>query len=152
MVLRDLTTEEIEKVLQNQFYAHLGFLDESNSVNVLPITYVYDNNCLYSYSLEGRKIEAMRENPNVCAQIELLETSDAWQSVQVWGTYKELPHGTWSTVAKLVENFWNNVDKNNILYTPMRDFQAQVNSTSIIYALEIERVTGKLGRYAKRTI
>lgn len=150
MIVRDLTPEEITAVLQKQCYAHLGFLDTQSTINVLPITYVYDDNCLYSFSGEGGKLQAMRQNPNVCLQIEHLQEPDSWQSVQVWGKYVELERGAWNAVEKLIESFWEHHDKEEVIYTPLRDFHRGEQGDNIVYKIEIERTTGKLGGHESR--
>ena len=152
MIERDLTPEEIESVLQKQCYAHLGFVNAESVVNVLPITYVYDKQKLYSFSLEGEKIEAMRCNPDVCVQIEELQPPDSWHSVQVWGKYAELEKGSWDVVEKLIDSFWSTTDANNVLYTPLRDFKENTKYNTIVYEIAIERSIGKLGTHAQRSV
>lgn len=58
---------------------------------VVPITFARDGNYLYGFSLVGRKVEWMRENPKVCVQADEFSGPRAWKSVVVTGRYEELP-------------------------------------------------------------
>ncbi len=57
---------------------------------VVPFYFVYDNNCLYSFSMVGQKIEWMRANPLVCVEADEVVSPEQWMSVIVFGRYEEL--------------------------------------------------------------
>jgi len=57
---------------------------------VVPFYFVYDNDCLYSFSTVGRKIEWMRANPLVCVEADEVVSPEQWTSVIVFGRYEEL--------------------------------------------------------------
>lgn len=152
MIDRDLTPEEIEELLQSQCYAHLGFTDEAGAVHVLPITYVCDDEYIYSYSMMGSKIEAMRHHPQVCVQVQELNLPDSWQSVQVWGTFSEIDKGAWDVVHKLISDFWSRTDINNVIYTPLRDFEQRIGDGNLVYRIKREKVIGKHGKHTERRV
>jgi nitroimidazol reductase NimA-like FMN-containing flavoprotein (pyridoxamine 5'-phosphate oxidase superfamily) len=56
---------------------------------VVPIIYAWDGECIYVQTVEGRKVEMMRENPQVCFETDDYERG-SWRSVIVDGTYEEL--------------------------------------------------------------
>ena len=62
---------------------------------VVPVSFAYDPRqvCLLLFSAVGRKVEWMRENPNVCLEIEDLEDRFHWTTVVVFGRYDELGDG-----------------------------------------------------------
>src|SRR5207253_2445515 len=62
---------------------------------VVPISYVYDGQAIYGYAFEGLKLRMMRQNPQVCFEIDRFEmdsrdTMAGWQSVVVQGRFEEL--------------------------------------------------------------
>jgi nitroimidazol reductase NimA-like FMN-containing flavoprotein (pyridoxamine 5'-phosphate oxidase superfamily) len=59
-------------------------------VYVVPISYVYDNGTIYAHTYEGLKIETMRENANVCFEVDDLKDMGNWQSVIAWGKFEEV--------------------------------------------------------------
>ena len=65
-MITDLTEPRIKKLLQGNYIGSLGFIAHKAPF-VLPVTYYYDhkNHCVISYSMEGHKIEALRESPEV---------------------------------------------------------------------------------------
>ena len=57
---------------------------------VVPISYVYDGEFIYAYGTAGRKIEAMREQPHVCFEVDDIASANTWWSVVSEGAYEEL--------------------------------------------------------------
>lgn len=61
---------EIEEILNNGFVCHLA-LSQDNMPYVLPMLYGYEDDCLYFHCAQvGKKLEMLKENPNVCFEIE----------------------------------------------------------------------------------
>jgi uncharacterized protein len=58
---------------------------------VVPIYFAHADNCLYAFSMPGKKIDLMRNNPNVAALVEERKEGREWRSVVVEGLYEELP-------------------------------------------------------------
>jgi nitroimidazol reductase NimA-like FMN-containing flavoprotein (pyridoxamine 5'-phosphate oxidase superfamily) len=59
-------------------------------IYVVPISYAYDGNYVYSHTFEGMKINIMRSNPYVCFEVDTLKDLSEWKSVIAWGEFKEL--------------------------------------------------------------
>lgn len=89
MMLGELTTDQIDHVLLSEVVGRIGCYAE-NEVYVVPITYVFDNGYIYGHSRDGLKIERMRENPNICFQVDIIENMANWRSVVLWGKFEEL--------------------------------------------------------------
>jgi nitroimidazol reductase NimA-like FMN-containing flavoprotein (pyridoxamine 5'-phosphate oxidase superfamily) len=72
---------------------HLGRLacTQAAQAYIVPIYFAYHNNCLYSFSTVGQKIEWMRANPLVCVQADEIVSPQQWVSVIVFGRFEELP-------------------------------------------------------------
>ncbi len=88
-MFENLDNAEIEEVISNNFIGRLGCYDDGK-VYVVPISYAYDCNYIYARTFEGMKISMMRNNPNVCFQLDQMGNMADWKSVIAWGTYEEL--------------------------------------------------------------
>ena len=85
---RELTPREIDEFLRGQRIARLG-CHAAGVTYVVPIIYAWDGDCIYVQSIEGRKISMMRDNPQVCFEVDEYDNG-SWRSVIVDGTYEEL--------------------------------------------------------------
>src|SRR5690606_38260872 len=91
MLIRELTGEECAEVLGRTFLGRLGCA-RADQPYIVPIQFSYDSEheCLYAFSMLGRKIRWMRENPKVCLEVEEVQDRDHWTTVLVFGRYEEI--------------------------------------------------------------
>jgi uncharacterized protein len=87
-----LSQDEIEALLRRRRIGRVGcYVDDRPYV--VPVNYAYDGSAVYVISGPGRKIDAMRGQPQVCFEVEEIdESGDAvdWRSVIADGVYAEL--------------------------------------------------------------
>ena len=88
-MLGNLTSHEIEQLLQNQILGRIGCHADGKTF-VVPIAFAYDGKYLYGHSKEGMKVNMMRHNPKVCFEVDKMENMANWQSVIIQGEYEEL--------------------------------------------------------------
>src|SRR5690242_1996077 len=88
-MLGKLTDTQIDQVLYAQSLGRIGCY-ANQKIYVVPVTYVFYDGYIYAHSKEGLKVKMMRENPNVCFQVDAVENMTNWRSVIVWGQYEEL--------------------------------------------------------------
>ncbi len=88
-MIDDLKPAEIEELLHAELVARIGCHADGNTY-VVPITYAYDGEGIIGHSIDGMKVRMMRQNPQVCIEIDRMENPSTWQSVIAWGTYEEL--------------------------------------------------------------
>lgn len=88
-MLGSLTQQQIDQVLLNNITGRIGCYDGQKSY-IVPISYVYNEKYIIAHSREGMKINIMRENPQVCFQVEEITDMSNWRSVIAWGTYEEI--------------------------------------------------------------
>ena len=74
----------IKEVLKRIGYGHLA-MTRGNIPYVVPVHYVYDEPHIYIYTTEGKKTEIIRDNPEICLQIEDVKSDKDWVSVIVTG-------------------------------------------------------------------
>jgi uncharacterized protein len=84
-----LTNEQMEHVLQSGLIGRIGCFDETG-VYIVPVTYAFHDNSIYVHSREGLKIQIMRKNPQVCLEVDSIESMTNWRCVIVHGKFKEL--------------------------------------------------------------
>jgi uncharacterized protein len=84
-----LDTEQIDKALHSELVGRIGCC-AAGQMYVVPVFYAYDGTYVYGHSNEGMKIRMLRANPQVCFEIDHVESLVNWQSVIAWGRFEEL--------------------------------------------------------------
>lgn len=80
---------QIEEVLSKQLIGRIACCNDGVPY-VVPISYAYDGKDLYFHTREGKKVQMMRANPQVCFQVDHMHTMADWESVIAWGTFEEV--------------------------------------------------------------
>lgn len=80
---------QIEIMLFKQIVGRIA-CHTPNFIYLVPISYAYDGKYVYAHSLEGTKLNIMRQNPTVCFEVDDVSDMANWQSVVAWGTFEEL--------------------------------------------------------------
>jgi uncharacterized protein len=88
-MLGKLDNAQIDDFLRSEVIGRIG-CHYDGLTYVVPITYVFDGEFIYAHTSEGMKIDMMRQNPNVCFEVDKIENMGNWQSVIVWGVFEEL--------------------------------------------------------------
>lgn len=148
----DLNPKQCATLLTTEHYGHLGCVSDDD-VYVLPATYAFKANAIYSYTHEGKKVQAMRENPRVCFQVERVDMPKGWESVVCWGTYEELTDNDDRREAQLLlaEKFaeiWKKHEKIMIVSPLITDLnEICAGKPGVLYRINIDRMTGKRREY-----
>jgi nitroimidazol reductase NimA-like FMN-containing flavoprotein (pyridoxamine 5'-phosphate oxidase superfamily) len=88
-MLGQLNELQIDALLKQQVTGRIGC--HANGVTyIVPVNYVYDGVSIYGHSSIGKKIEMMRKNPEVCFEVDEIQTIFRWQSVIAWGRFEEV--------------------------------------------------------------
>jgi uncharacterized protein len=135
MLIR-LSEIEARKLLSRQRIARLGCVTEAGPY-IVPVSYYYADGSAYSHSLPGLKIDALRQDPRACLQVDEIETNVRWKSALAFGTYEEVkPNERSDVINKLLHCF--------PLLTPVESALAADAGPSpvIVFRIKIERVTG----------
>jgi nitroimidazol reductase NimA-like FMN-containing flavoprotein (pyridoxamine 5'-phosphate oxidase superfamily) len=82
--VREMSQEEIARLLGRGWYGHLGCARDGHPY-VVPMSYAYDGGDLYFFTTEGTKTEFIAANREVCFQVEEVESAESWQSVMLTG-------------------------------------------------------------------
>ena len=140
----------IEKILKKSKVCRIALIDEDRPY-IIPMNYGYKDRCIYLHSAsEGRKIEILKKNSQVCFEIEyeteLLKAEKPCQygmkyySIIGWGK------------AKFVTDYQEKIKSLDIImqqHDPNIEFkydENQVNLSTIIL-IEMNELTGKMSGY-----
>lgn len=143
-----LNPDECRTLLESERYGHLGCTADGD-VYVLPVTYAYKNNAIYAYTHEGKKVDMMRKNPNVCLQVEKVDMPKGWESVICWGVYEELtdPAQLKEGQFLLAERFAEQWKERGAIttFSPLVEDLSEVieGRPAVVYRINIDRMTGK---------
>jgi nitroimidazol reductase NimA-like FMN-containing flavoprotein (pyridoxamine 5'-phosphate oxidase superfamily) len=103
---------------------------------VVPVHYVCSGALIFSFTMPGQKLDFMRDNPNVCLQVESIERSDKWKCVLVQGIFREFTfeadqqeawkvlqqHNDWCEVGgQLVQHGEHDSDRKPIFFSITMD-------------------------------
>jgi nitroimidazol reductase NimA-like FMN-containing flavoprotein (pyridoxamine 5'-phosphate oxidase superfamily) len=88
-MLGSLTRTQIDALLEEQHVARIG-CHGGGRTYVVPTTYVYHRGAIYAHSAEGLKLRLMRENPEVCVEVDEIRDMANWRSVIARGRFEEL--------------------------------------------------------------
>jgi nitroimidazol reductase NimA-like FMN-containing flavoprotein (pyridoxamine 5'-phosphate oxidase superfamily) len=88
-MLGELTPEEIDGVLRSAAIGRIGCYAFGRPY-VVPITYAYDGVAVYGHSREGLKLRMMRSQPDVCFEVDRMDSLSNWTSVIALGRFSEL--------------------------------------------------------------
>jgi nitroimidazol reductase NimA-like FMN-containing flavoprotein (pyridoxamine 5'-phosphate oxidase superfamily) len=134
---RILSEAEARKLIAGGKIGRLGCVDAGEPY-VVPINYVFEEGSIYSHSLPGRKIEALRANPRACLQVDEIADELNWRSVIAYGDFDEIrvPSERQSILSKLLARF--------PLLTPVESVMALDAGApaSIVFRIRIDRITG----------
>ena len=91
MIVEEMSERDCLAMLDRTEIAYLACAKD-NQPYVVPIRIDFEGGFVYAYSMEGQKIEFMRQNPLVCLMINDVTSRRRWSSVVVYGRYEELPN------------------------------------------------------------
>lgn len=85
-----LTRDEALQLLNTTPVAHLGLISDG-APYVTPMSFVVDGEEILFRTMAGKKLNALRDNPNVCVEVSQFdEETGEWASVIVTGTATEV--------------------------------------------------------------
>jgi len=84
-MIRALPEEEIWSVVDEAIHGHLA-CHAGGQTYIVPISYARDGRSLVGVTSIGKKVEMMRENPDVCVQCEIRREPDEVEERCALGT------------------------------------------------------------------
>lgn len=145
-----LTSEQIDQVLQMQVYGRIACY-ATKKLYIVPVSYVYDGKFLYAHSHEGKKINMMRDNQDICFQVDIVDNLAIWRSVVVWGEYEELTStGGQAKAKKLIDHRFGPLYTSQSITRPSEDIHPPLSvekkRKAVYFRIKITEKTGRFER------
>ncbi|HEY6121276.1 MAG TPA: pyridoxamine 5'-phosphate oxidase family protein [Pyrinomonadaceae bacterium] len=132
-----LNDAQSRELLQAGRVARLGCIANGEPY-INPINYNFEDDCVYSHSLPGLKIAALRDNPRACLQVDQIESDLSWKSVLAFGNFEEIvkPSEREVILGKLLRKF--------PMLTPVESAIVEdgCSPAVIVFRIRIDRITG----------
>lgn len=145
-MLGGLTNEQMNNILSSQAVGRLACTD-GRYPYIVPVTYAYDGNCIYCQTNHGKKLEMMRKNPNVCFAVDVMTDMRNWQSVVVYGKFKELKHEEAKAAREFLFRNIFGLMTSSTVHQYGHEAASQVDDSarikSIMYRIDIKLKTGR---------
>jgi nitroimidazol reductase NimA-like FMN-containing flavoprotein (pyridoxamine 5'-phosphate oxidase superfamily) len=143
MLIHELLPAECREVLSRATLARLA-CSRADQPYVVPISFAYDRDSesLVSFSTVGKKIDWMRANPKVCAEIEDVTDRFHWTTVVVVGRYEEITSSAEHRhVRHRALQLFERLDE---WWLPgAAKVGARENPAVVIYQIHIEAISGR---------
>jgi len=135
-MIKPLSEDEARDLLRDCRIGRLGCVYQDRPY-VVPVNYVFDGDSVYVHSMPGRKILALRTNPQACLQVDAVLDDYHWESAIAYGTYSEVTDALECNRASemLLQRFPQLTPVESV---PVHDGQSSV----IIFRIKVEEVTG----------
>src|SRR5689334_22901636 len=87
-MIQRMSSKNAWDLLRDGEIGRLGCIAD-NYPYVVPVHYIVEGERIYSHSLPGRKIPALRADPRACLQMDQVIDDCHWRSVIAYGMYEE---------------------------------------------------------------
>jgi uncharacterized protein len=134
---KPLSKSEAWKTIEAGKLGRLGCVDDGEPY-VVPINFLVHDRQIYSHSLIGRKVRALREHARACLQVDKIDDDFHWRSAIAFGDFEEVvdPDERKQILQDLLTRFPK--------LTPVES-QLQPDTharPAIVFRLRVDRVTG----------
>lgn len=147
-MIGQLSNDQITQILFSQNIGRIACQDRGK-LYIVPISYAFSQGYIYGHSFEGQKIKMMRNNPEVCFQVDAIENMRNWCSIIIWGTYEELTDPKdYHTGLKIIDNKLlpfntSTAVRPEIGQEPNSPGFMEKNKKPIVFRIKIEEQTGR---------
>lgn len=146
-MLGKLNIDQMNNLISSQALGRLACTDGLQPY-IIPVTYTYDGKYIYGQTNEGKKLEILRKNPNVCFQVERMSNMRNWESVLAYGKFEELKDEEEVELAKSIlhDRFFHLMTSATV-HSFSKDASVEVEDANrlkpVLYKIKIERMTGR---------
>lgn len=144
MQVREMTDTECANLIASSHLARLACCRDGQPY-IVPIHYSPAGTRLYSFSMQGKKLDILHSNPKVCLEIEDYRKRDQWATVVVEAVFHELPDTEKGHYEH--NHAWSLLQSNADWWEPgsLKPHPDAVGNASppVFFALDIETATGR---------
>jgi len=136
-MLRTTTDQEARALLSKSGVGRLGCV-AAGEPYVVPINYYFDGRAIYSHSLPGRKIDALRAHPRACMQVDKIDDQLHWQSAIAFGQFEEIVDEP--ERADVIRQLLNRFPMLTVVESKVAD--QGTSPDPLVFRIKVDRVTG----------
>lgn len=141
-----LSIAQINNILSSQVVGRLACTDGEQPY-IVPVTYCYDGKYIYGQANEGTKLKMLRQNPNVCFEIDTMTDMGNWQSVIVYGEFEELKNKAAEEARDILFDRVFPLLTSSIIHTHQHEVTAKLDDDKrvkcMMYRIKIREITGQ---------
>ncbi|MBX6379429.1 MAG: pyridoxamine 5'-phosphate oxidase family protein [Thermoflavifilum aggregans] len=154
-MLGSLTVSQMDDFLQRHSFGRIGYQMDGR-IYIIPVTYLFDGTSIIAHSREGEKIRALRNQQEVCFQVDEIIDQRNWQSVLVWGLYEEItdPQQRYYALDMLIRKIYK-LDVHQAAEKPIEldvqpDQLLAEGAMNIVYRIRVLEKSGRFHRYEQK--
>lgn len=141
-----LTDFQIETLLTSQVIGRLG-CGREEELYIVPILFAFQPPYIYSHAREGTKVALMRQQPQVCLEVDQIDNLANWRSAIIWGEFEELTDNAAEEGLQVLKSrlypLKTGVYSQSILDLQAQDIARAGQRAEVIYRIKIERQSGR---------
>ncbi|OMP75194.1 MULTISPECIES: pyridoxamine 5'-phosphate oxidase family protein [unclassified Chitinophaga] len=144
-----LSDQQMHTILQQNMMGRIGCSSNSR-VLVVPVCYAYNGKAIIAHSAEGMKINMMRNNPEVCFEVDVINSITNWQSVIIWGQYQEIldEKERFYSIKYLMSRLLQFTEAEKVHHSTAivgeeENGHFNANIRPVVYRISIEEMTGR---------
>ena len=145
-MLGELDTYKMKNILASQSLGRLACCKDRQPY-IIPVTYAFDGDCIYGQSNEGMKLDIMRQNPNVCFEVDQMTDMRNWQSVIVYGIFEELKGADAEAARELLFGRVYTLTTSSTVHLHEHAETSKIDDAvrvkHVMYRIKIESMTGR---------
>ncbi len=145
-MLGKLTEAQIENVLMSQSICRFACTD-GKMPYIVPVTYAYDGKYIYGQMQPGKKMKILSKNPNVCLQVDILQSMNNWQSVLVFGKFEALKEKEAKAARETLFNKVLTLMTSATVHKFEHDENSKVDDSNrikaVMFRIKIKEITGR---------
>ncbi len=141
-----LDTNQINNILCSQSIGRLACTDGEHPY-IVPISFSYDGVYVYGQTNMGKKLKIIRNNPNVCFEVDKMMDMRNWQSVVVYGEFEELKNKDQDTGREMLFAKEFSLLTTTSVHTHEHEVTSILHDDShikeILFRIKIKKVSGR---------
>ncbi|HMD02630.1 MAG TPA: pyridoxamine 5'-phosphate oxidase family protein [Candidatus Baltobacteraceae bacterium] len=141
-----LSDEVLDAFLRAESTARIGYVDQRGQPYVVPVTYAYDGESFYGYSLLGAKIESMNMNPRVCVEVDRITNVTNWICAVALGDFESLHGARAEDAVRRIADRLRTIARADALSAAAEEtYVARVGGPGLAYRIRVAHKSGRRG-------
>jgi nitroimidazol reductase NimA-like FMN-containing flavoprotein (pyridoxamine 5'-phosphate oxidase superfamily) len=142
----DLTKDEINNVLMSQSLCRIACSDDDKPY-IVPVIFAYAGDYLFGQSMPGTKLNILRKNPNVCVQVDIINSMTSWKSVIIFGKFEELHDKEAENAREQLYSKIFSLMTGSAVHNFGHELESAIDENnrikSVMYRIKVEKITGR---------